>query len=168
MSNCCKLLNVHGVKYVRYIKIRTAEPPVPRARVFEFEMAIEILKRCKSPAIGQIPAELIKGGSRKIRPDLLVLFTRRNCLRREGTNSYTYLYKVIKETLVITGAYYFYYVHKIFILHSSLKDNSMYRENYWDYQCGFRRNRSITDLYSAFFKYLRKNWSTKSQCITYL
>jgi len=33
---------------------------MPKARVFEFEMAIEKLKSCKSPAICQIPAELIK------------------------------------------------------------------------------------------------------------
>jgi len=74
-------LNVHGVNYVRYTEVHTAEPLMPKARVFEFEMAIEMLKRCTSPAIGQIPAELIKRGSRKIRPDLLVLFIWTNCLR---------------------------------------------------------------------------------------
>ena len=54
---------------------------MPKIRVFEFEMAIEKLKGCKSLAIGQIPAELIEGGSRKIRPDLLVPFIWKNCLR---------------------------------------------------------------------------------------
>jgi hypothetical protein len=81
MSNYCKLLNVHGVKYVRCTEIHTAEPLMPKARVFDIEIALEILKRCKSPAIGQIPDELINGGSRKIRPDLLVLFIWMNCLR---------------------------------------------------------------------------------------
>jgi hypothetical protein len=74
-------LNVHGVKYVRFTEIHTADPLMPKARIFEFEMAIEMLKRWKSPAIGQIPAELIKRGSRKIRPDLLILFIWRKCLR---------------------------------------------------------------------------------------
>jgi len=35
---------------------------VPELRVFEVEMAIEKLKRHKSPDIDQIPAQLIKTG----------------------------------------------------------------------------------------------------------
>jgi len=38
-------LNVNGVNYVRQTKIHTAEPPVPELSVFEFEMAVEKLKR---------------------------------------------------------------------------------------------------------------------------
>jgi hypothetical protein len=33
-------------------------------------MAIEKLKRCKSPGIDQIPANFIKAGSRKIRSEI--------------------------------------------------------------------------------------------------
>jgi hypothetical protein len=54
---------------------------MPKARVFEFEVDTEQLKTCKSPPIDQIPPDLIKGESRKIRPDLLVPFMWRNCLR---------------------------------------------------------------------------------------
>ena len=39
---------------------------MPELRAFEFEMAIEELKGHKSPGIDQIPAELIKAGSRTI------------------------------------------------------------------------------------------------------
>jgi len=39
---------------------------VPGKRAFEFEMAIEKLKRHKSPGIDQIPAKLIKAGGRTI------------------------------------------------------------------------------------------------------
>jgi len=42
----------------------------------------------------------------------------------------------------------------------------MHKENYWDFQGGFRHNRPNTD--GTFFKYLRRNGSEKSQCITYL
>jgi hypothetical protein len=55
-------LNVHGVKDVRQTEIHTAEPLVPEPSACEVEMAIEKLKRKKSPGIDQIPAELIKAG----------------------------------------------------------------------------------------------------------
>ena len=49
-----------GVNDVRQTAIHTAEPLVPDPCAFEAEMAIEKLKRHKSPGIDQIPAELIK------------------------------------------------------------------------------------------------------------
>jgi hypothetical protein len=61
-----QLLNVHGDKDVKQTEIRTAEPLVPEPSAFEVEMAIEKLKRFKSPGINQIPAELIKAGGSKI------------------------------------------------------------------------------------------------------
>ena len=39
-----------------------AQPHVPKPSAFEVEMAIEKLKRHKSPGTDQIPAELIKAG----------------------------------------------------------------------------------------------------------
>ena len=59
-------LNVHGVKYVRQTEIHTAEPLVPVLSASEVEMAIEKLKRHKSPSIDQIPAELIKASGMAI------------------------------------------------------------------------------------------------------
>jgi hypothetical protein len=53
---------VHGVNYVRQTEIHTAELPVPEPSVFEFEMAVEKLKRRKSPGIDQTPAEFFKAG----------------------------------------------------------------------------------------------------------
>jgi len=61
-----QLFNVHGFSDVRQIEIHTAEPLVPKLRVFEVEMALEKLKSHKSPGIDQIPAELIKAGGRTI------------------------------------------------------------------------------------------------------
>jgi hypothetical protein len=54
-----QLLNIHGVNDVRQTELHTTEPIVPEPRASEVEMAIEKLKRHKSPGIGQIPAELI-------------------------------------------------------------------------------------------------------------
>jgi hypothetical protein len=66
-NNFFQLLNVHGVHDVRQTEIHTAEPLVPEPSTSKVEMAIEKLKRYKSPVIDQIPAELIKAGGRTIR-----------------------------------------------------------------------------------------------------
>jgi hypothetical protein len=57
-----QLLNIHGVNDVRQNEIHTAEPLVPEPSDSEVEMAIEKLKRYKSPGIDQISSELIKAG----------------------------------------------------------------------------------------------------------
>jgi len=46
-----QLLNVHGVNDVRHTEIPTAEPLVPEPSAFDFELAIEKIKRHKSPGI---------------------------------------------------------------------------------------------------------------------
>jgi len=43
---------------------------VPEPSAFEFEIAIENLKRCKSPCSHQIPAELIKEGGRTVHSEI--------------------------------------------------------------------------------------------------
>jgi len=65
-----QLFNVHGVINVTQTEIHTAEPLVPEPSACEFEMAIEKLKRQKSPRTEQIPAELIKAGGRTIRSEI--------------------------------------------------------------------------------------------------
>jgi hypothetical protein len=54
------LLNVHGVNDVGQTELHTAEPLVPVLNALKFELAVEKLKRHKSPGIDQIPVELIK------------------------------------------------------------------------------------------------------------
>ena len=66
----CKLLTVHGVNEIRQTKIHKAEPPVPDSSTFVVEIAIERLKRHKSPGISQIPAEVIQAGGRTIRSEI--------------------------------------------------------------------------------------------------
>ena len=66
----CRLFNVYGVIDVRQTEIHTSETLLAERSAFEFKMAIENLKRHKSPVIDQIPAELIKPGGRTIRSEI--------------------------------------------------------------------------------------------------
>jgi hypothetical protein len=61
-----QLLNIHEVNDVRQTEVHTAEPLVSEPSTFEVDMAIEELKRHKSPGTGQIQTELIKAGVRTI------------------------------------------------------------------------------------------------------
>jgi hypothetical protein len=62
----CQLLNVHRVNDVRQTEIHTVEPLVPEPSSSEVEIAIEKLKRYKSPGINQIPEELVEAGGNTI------------------------------------------------------------------------------------------------------
>ena len=53
-----QLLNVHKGNDVGDSQIQTAEPLIPEPTLLEVEVAIEKLKKYKSPGIDQIPAEL--------------------------------------------------------------------------------------------------------------
>jgi hypothetical protein len=60
-------LNVHRVRDVKQIEIQKAEPLVPDPSPFEVEIAIEYLKRFKSPGSDQIAAKLIQAGGKILR-----------------------------------------------------------------------------------------------------
>jgi hypothetical protein len=55
---------------MRQTEIHTAEPTVPQPSAFEFEMAVEKIKKHKAPDTDQIPAELIKTGGRTLRSEI--------------------------------------------------------------------------------------------------
>jgi len=59
-----QLFNVYGVKDVKPAEVHTAELLVPEPRATEVKLAIGKLKSHKSPGIDQIPAEMIKEGSK--------------------------------------------------------------------------------------------------------
>jgi hypothetical protein len=65
-----QLLNVHGDNDVRQTEIHTAEPLVPEPIAFKVEIAIEKLKRYKSPSTDHIQAELSKAGGSKISSEI--------------------------------------------------------------------------------------------------
>ena len=57
-----QLLNVHKGNDVGEIQIQTAEPLIAKPTLLEVEIAIEKLKKYKSPGINQILPELIQDG----------------------------------------------------------------------------------------------------------
>jgi hypothetical protein len=50
--------------------MHTAEPLVPDCSCFEIEIAIEKLKKYKSPGIGQIPVEMNQAGGSMLHPEI--------------------------------------------------------------------------------------------------
>jgi hypothetical protein len=81
-------------------------------------MTIEKLTRHKSLVIDQISAELTKAGGRTIHSEIhkLILFEiRRNCLScGKELTLHLFIRRVIKQTVVITGAYHFCQLHTKF------------------------------------------------------
>jgi len=135
-----QLLNVHGVNNVRQTKIHTAEPLVPEQSAFEVKLALEKLKSHRSPGTDQIPAELIKPGSRTIHYEIHILIIyiwnkeelpeewkqsiivpiykngdKTGCSNYRGSRSlYPSTRTAIKQVVVIIGAYHFCQLHTKF------------------------------------------------------
>jgi hypothetical protein len=86
-------LNVHRLSDVRYIEIHKAELLLSDPSTFEFEIAIENLKRYKSPGSDQISAELIQAGAEILRSEIRKLI---NSIwnKKELTNQW-------KESIII-------------------------------------------------------------------
>jgi hypothetical protein len=57
-----QLLNVDNIRDVRQIDIQESESLIPGSSYLEVEIAIEKLKKYKSPSSDQIPAELYQAG----------------------------------------------------------------------------------------------------------
>jgi hypothetical protein len=169
-----QILNVHGVSDVRQVEIHTAEPLVPEPSAFEIEIAIEKLKRHKSPGIDQIPAELIKAGGSTIRcaiHKLIIAIWNKEELPREW-----------KESIIVP-------IHKkgdntdcnnyrgISLLPTTYKILSNILLSrlipYVGELLGITNVDSdaigqLLIIYSVFIKYLRKNGNTMRQCISSL
>jgi hypothetical protein len=58
----CQLFNVYGINDVRHTEMHRTVPLRPEPSSVEVEIVIETLKRCKSPGIDEIPAELTQAG----------------------------------------------------------------------------------------------------------
>jgi hypothetical protein len=104
-----RLFNVNGFNYPTQTKIHTAVPLVHEPSAFEVEMAIEKLKRHKSPGTDQIPENRLKQvvdlTLRYI--NLLFLFgIRRNRLSGRSRSVYLSISRVNKRVVVITEAYH--------------------------------------------------------------
>jgi hypothetical protein len=110
---------------------------VPEPSAFDFGMAIEKLKRHKSPGINKRPADFCfkqweeHFALRSI--DLLILFgIRRHCLKNGRSRSlYLFMRRVIKQIVVIIEAYHFCQLQN-FIQCAAVKVNSVCRGYYWE------------------------------------
>ena len=164
-----QLLNVHRPNRNDRdeIEIQTAEPFIPEPTLSEVEIAIENLKKYKSPGIDQIPAELIQeGGSalyseiyklvlaiweKEIVPEqwkesiIVPIFKKgdkTNCSNFRGISLLLTSYKILSNILLrrLTP-----YVDEII----------------GDHQCGFRRNRSTIDQIFCIRQIMEKKWEYK-------
>jgi hypothetical protein len=156
-------LNVHGVNDVRQTEIHTAEPLVPEPSDSEVGMAIEKLKRHKSPGTDQIPADLIKAGGTTIRSEIHKLINsiwnkeelpeqwkesiivpvykksdKTDCSNYRGLSLLSTTYRILSNILTRLTPYA--------------------EEIIGDHQCGFRRNRSTTDHILCICQILEKKW----------
>jgi hypothetical protein len=128
-------LNVYGVNDVRQTEIQTAEPLVPEPNAFVVEMAIEKLKRHKSPSTEQIPAALVAALGRSMHSGIHKLINsiwNKEKLPEEWKESIVLpIYKKgDKQIVVIIEAYYFFNYVQNFIQHPSVKVNSLFRGDY--------------------------------------
>ncbi|KAJ4433289.1 hypothetical protein ANN_15548 [Periplaneta americana] len=153
-----QLLNVHRPNRNDRdeIEIQTAEPFIPEPTLSEVEIAIENLKKYKSPGIDQIPAELIQEG---------------------GSALYSEIYKLVlaiwekeivpekwKESIIVpifkkgdkTNCGNFRGISLLLTSYKILSNILLRRltpyvdEIIGDHQCGFRRNRSTIDQIFVF------------------
>jgi hypothetical protein len=94
---------------------------VPEPSDSEVEMAIEKLKRHKSPGIDQIPAELVKAGGRTIRSEIHKLI---NSIwnKEELHEQYLFIRRAIKQIAVSIEAYHFCQPHTKFCPTSYCQD----------------------------------------------
>ena len=160
-----QLLNVHGVNDVRQTEIHPAEPLVPEPRAFEFELTNKKLKSKKSPGIDQLPAELIKVGSRTIRSEIhkfIISIWNKAELAEEWKESIVLpIYKKGDKTDCsnYTGLSLLPATYKILpnVLLSRLTPYA--GEIIGDHPCGFQRNRSTTDHTLCVRQILDKKWA---------
>jgi hypothetical protein len=109
----CQLLNSHGVNDIMQTEMHMAEPLVTEPRSFEVETATETLKKYKSSATDEIPAEIIKAR---------LFGTKKNFHTLEELYYCTYIKSVIKLTTNYSGKSRLPITYK-FIRYSFLKVN---------------------------------------------
>ena len=172
MRNCLRILTrsstvgkAISVNYWMCIKITTWEKLKYRLpNLLEFEIAIEKLKKYKSPGIDQIPAELIQDGGNSLLTEIykLVLAIWKNEMLPEQWKE-SIIVSIYKKGEKINYSNY----RGISLLLTSYKilPNIILRrltpyvdEIIGDHQCGFRRNRSTIDQIFCIRQILQKKW----------
>jgi hypothetical protein len=151
-----QLLNMHNVSDARQIEVHMAEPSVPSRSHLEVEIAIEKLKKYKSPGSDKIPAELIQTGREILLSAIHKLIN--SVLNKDellGQWKKSITVPVNKKGDQTDCNYY----HGISLL--STKYNilsNILLSVIGDHKCGFRRNRSTTDQIFCIHQILERKW----------
>jgi hypothetical protein len=129
-------LNVCAVNDVRQTEIYMAEPLVPEASDYEVEIAIEKLRRYKSPGTDHNQAEIIKAEGRTISSEINKLLNpiwyREELPDKCKESIIVPIYKrQIKQIVVIIKAYHFANYIQNFIQNHAVKVNSICRGKFW-------------------------------------
>jgi hypothetical protein len=141
----------------RQREIHTAETLVPKPDAFEIDVAIVKPERHKSPGTDQIPAELIKAGSKRIRSEVhkfINYISKKEELPEEWRESIIvpFYKKDVKQIVAIIGAYHFCQLRTKFYSPPAVEVNSICRRNEWGYVV-FDATGQLLIIYSAFVKY---------------
>jgi hypothetical protein len=142
----------------------TAEPIVTEPSAFEVEIAVEKMKRHKSPGIDQIRTELIKAGGRKIRSEIHTLINsigNKKELSEEWKESITVpIYKKGDKTHCnnYTGISLLSTTYKISSNILLSRRTPCAEESIGGRQYGFLRSRSITDHIFCVRQTLEEKW----------
>jgi len=159
-----QILNAHGVNDGRQTEIQTVEPLVPEPSASEFELAIEKLKRHKSPGTDQIPAELIKAGGKTIGCEihkLIISIWNKEELPEEWKESIMVpIYKKGDKTDCSNYRSISLLPTTYNILSNIMlsKLTPYAEEIIGDHLCGFRRSWSTTDHICCIRQILEKKW----------
>ena len=139
---------------------------------YEVIIALEKIKRHKSPGIDQILAELFIAGDRKILSEITQLINsiwNKKEMPEEWKESITVPISTKGDKTECSnyrGILYLSITYKI--LYNILsKFTPNIEERIGEHESGFRRSRSATDhIYFTFVKCLRKNGNTINKCIS--
>ncbi|KAJ4429975.1 hypothetical protein ANN_22179 [Periplaneta americana] len=164
-----QLLNIHRPSRNDRdeIQIQTAEPFIPEPTLSEVEIAIENLKKYKSPGIDQIPAELIQEGGSVLSSEIYKLVL--------AIWEKEIVPKQWKESIIVpifkkgdkTNCSNFRGISLLLTSYKILSNIFLRRltpyvdEIIGDHQCGFRRNRSTIDQIFCIRQILEKKWEYK-------
>jgi len=151
-----------GLMQLRQKEKHTAGPPGPEPSVFEFEMAIEKLKRPISPVLIKLYLNWLKRDVRQFALRLINLLIlseiRRKCLSsRRSRSFYLFIRGVLKQIDVIIEAYPFVNYIQNFIQHPAVKWTPYAEEIIGG---DFDATSQLLIIYSAFVIYIKKDGST--------
>jgi hypothetical protein len=104
-----------GAGGVRQTEMHTAEPFVPEPSATKFEVAIGKPKKYRSPAVDQVPAELIQAGEETLHSEIhkliKLIWNKELPYQWKESTGYLFTKRVIKLTVVIIEAYHCCQLH---------------------------------------------------------